>query len=789
MLSSYDEQIVRRDAHVPGLRLLFDPSAFLATLQGRCPDLRATRAQPWYVRYKPGTSCLAAFTVETARGPVEMYGKAYQQEDRPKLEKALAAINNEKLARPPSLPTPVVFEEAATIVRFFPDDGEITAMADLANPVELAELLGKVMPEHFDCAGCTARRLAYKPERRFVAQLIAGDGTPRAVLKLCSPGAFARMSRNAKVIESGRVLRVGRRLGRSERHSALAMEWIEGDLLADQLSRDNFDLQRVRAVGEALAELHEHPTEKLSRADSRQAEAEKLGAIANAVAHAHPRAADRVQSLAARVAEWLLKQPTVERAIHGDFYAEQILLQNGATVALLDLDEVRCGDPAVDLANFAAHLERHALTGRFNVHQVQPVMSALRKGYADAGGLAADEELGMYTALCLLRLTPQPFRTRQLDWPRQIEALLERVEALCEAAPNAPSDVIGKGTRWRSSDVVVADHESPANDPAIPFLRRALDQAEVQQELDHGLVRPNGAGESLLLRAIRVIRHKAGRRCIVEYDVERRSGEMVTLVGKIRAKGLDESTFSLNLFLRQSGFDETAPDGVAVPEPVGVIPAFRMWLQHKVQGDTATDLVEGELGVVTSRKLAEVAAKLHHARLPSRRRHTVGDELRILNERLATVRQAKPQWEARLHRLLGACEQLAEQLPAPVECGIHRDYYPGQVIIDGSRAYLLDLDMYCQGDPALDVGNCIAHLIESALRTAGSPTAWADREAAFVDRYTELAGQDCRGAADIYATLALVRHIHISTQFPDRALFTESILSLCERRLHITQDR
>ena len=34
---------------------------------------------------------------------------------------------------------------------------------------------------------------------------------------------------------------------------------------------------------------------------------------------------------------------------------------------------------------------------------------------------------------------------------------------------------------------------------------------------------------------------------------------------------------------------------------------------------------------------------------------------------------------------------------------IHRDFYPDQVLVDGARVYLLDLDLYSLGEPPLDV--------------------------------------------------------------------------------------
>src|SRR5207253_690013 len=141
---------------------------------------------------------------------------------------------------------------------------------------------------------------------------------------------------------------------------------------------------------------------------------------------------------------------------------------------------------------------------------------------------------------------------------------------------------------------------------------------------------------------------------------------------------------------------------------------------------------------------------------------TITDEIRILHERLELVGQAQPQLDARLRRILTDCERLAAFVRPRAFAGIHRDFYPDQILVDGGRIYLLDLDLYCEGDPALDIGNFIAHLSEYSLRTYGDPARLAHLERAIYARFAELTDPSTLAAVDIYAQLSLVRHIHIS---------------------------
>jgi len=163
----------------------------------------------------------------------------------------------------------------------------------------------------------------------------------------------------------------------------------------------------------------------------------------------------------------------------------------------------------------------------------------------------------------------------------------------------------------------------------------------------------------------------------------------------------------------------------------------------------------------------------------------MADEMRILHEHLPRVAETRPELGSRITRLLEACDRLGAAVPTPRQCGIHRDFYPEQVMVDGARLYLLDFDLYCQGDPALDVGNFLGHLIEISLRYFGHAQALVDREQAMEERFVELAGPSTRAAIKAYTLLTLVRHIYLSSQFPERKALTEPLLALCEQRLDL----
>lgn len=331
-----------------------------------------------------------------------------------------------------------------------------------------------------------------------------------------------------------------------------------------------------------------------------------------------------------------------------------------------------------------------------------------------------------------------------------------------------------------ASNVLVSDPFNSVADPKMPFLSKAIDPVRVQENLTKSL---SCARRDIELHAIRVIRHKPGRRCAIAYELTHKTQPLV-IIGKARAKGLDRHSYELQRSLWNAGFAENSADGISVPEPIGIIPEWQMWLQKKVPGTVATNLLAGAEGISLASKIAEAVHKLHQTGIVPRRCHTMADELSILHDRLPKVAQQFPQWEKQLERILEKCDRLGASTPELKQCSIHRDFYGDQILVNGDRLYLIDFDLYCQGNPALDLGNFIGHITEYSLRIFGNPDALADRETAMEERFVRFHGEAVRQAIQSYAALTLVRHIYISTQIGDRRPFTPMLLELCKKRFH-----
>ena len=765
MLSAHDAELVGRDRGVPGLAVLLDTDAFLELLSQEFPDLSGAGVVVTYVRYKPGTSCLCAYRIVAGGRVHDVYAKAFRSGRPEKLRHWRAAAEADR-----GDPGRRLNQRWHVGISRFPDDRRLKALWRLQDAAMRDRVLAKVFEGDGHRRFDSLVTLRYKPERRYVASLTE-DGAPAAVLKMYDGPGYDDARARARLFSGGDSLQVARLAGESAADRILAFDWVAGRSLHEELTRG--DVVAAEIAGVALGELHDHDlarsmdvqTNPVSRA---------VHDAAGSVAAVQPALADAARALAGSIASLLDESPQSLRPGHGDFYAEQVIVA-GNRAAVLDFDRAGLAHPAADLGTFAAHARRDAMRASHASGDPAAAEGAVLAGYTRSRQAPPLAQIRAYTAAALLRLAPEPFRRREDGWPEATAALLEQAARLLEPR-RLPSR---ERAASPAGDAVVYDAPALASDPTWAFLRDALDPRAAPRHLAPSLARADAT--EAILREIRVSRHKPGRRCIVEYAFETSGAPHgLVILGKSRIKGLAANGHFALESLWDAGF-RPSRSPVCVPQPLGAIPAWRMTLQRKVKGDPASAGLAGPDGAAIAARAAEAIHLLHTKGIAPIRAHTVGDELRILRERLSQLVELFG--PARIQALLYNCVRIAAQLPRCRPRPVHRDFYPAHVLVDGERLWLIDLDLYSAGDPALDAGNFLAHMIEERLRREGTADGLSDTESAFESRYAQLAESHVVPAIRIYTTLSLTRHVHLSTQYPERLHTTEALLELCERRL------
>jgi aminoglycoside phosphotransferase (APT) family kinase protein len=592
-------------------------------------------------------------------------------------------------------------------------------------------------------------------------------GQPRAVCKFYGEIDFADARSKSKWIGPGDVLRVAPRLGRSDGRQALFFGWRAGRLLSEAVLEPSFDAAELIRVGVALAELHRQRIPRLPFV-ARPAEAQSLLESGDLLAFLLPKTSERLLNTARTLAACIGGWPQRDATTHGDFYAKQVLLHGDGGVTLLDFDEAGRGDPLSDLGTFLAHVEREVICGRLTVGRRDEILAALLEGYLTTAAGMDTRNLELYIAAKLFARMPHFFRTCDPHWTALTVQSLARVESL-----------LG-GRRWTHSKMEADPWRGRGMDEKMSTLSRAIDPVQAGPLLKSALREYDPDIARLRVRAVRLRRHKPGRRALIEYAIECRhtdgSRESLTLLGKLRRRGVDLENLRLIKQLVSDGFSADSTDGISIPQVLGQVPELALWLQQKVGGRSAAELFATAQGSSVARRAADAVCKLHRCQPPLRRTHSIADELTLLRVRLEVVATQRPAWKGRLEKLFEVCARLAENLAVVAPRPIHRDFYHDHILLEGKRVWLVDLDLLCAGDPALDAGNFIGHLIEWSVRAPAERPFLKTAADSFTKRFLEHSGKGTAEAVRVYTTLTLARHIFISTQFSPRAPFTETIL-------------
>ncbi|RMF21911.1 MAG: hypothetical protein D6760_08480, partial [Deltaproteobacteria bacterium] len=217
------------------------------------------------------------------------------------------------------------------------------------------------------------------------------------------------------------------------------------------------------------------------------------------------------------------------------------------------------------------------------------------------------------------------------------------------------------------------------------------------------------------------IREKDGRVCYGKVAVESR--------GAGRGYRLHETAYKA-LAARDS-FLRVAPPR-AYLEPLG------MAVVDGVEGTRYHDLLRSGDDVQDATSLvARASFELH--RLDVRwtdRTYNVTEEMALVASWVDLVSELYPDLSYGLRRWH---EYLL--IDPPPDCSaravLHRDFYDKQVLLDGDRPVLLDMDTVCAGDAELDVGNFRAHLYLRGLQW-GRDDRFVGLEHAFVRAYPGL---------------------------------------------------
>ena len=465
---------VPHDARLSGLPQLLDTAAVRERLNAAGAQVEG--GQVYYLRYKPGTSCIAAYQftrTDPTTGeevPAVFYGKCATRDS---FEVAYEKVRAHRwLTTSPGAPV-IPHEEGKTLFFTFPNDVKLVALRSLATPRRLRRFMRPYLPDHpatewrLPQARLTTEVVRYKPERRAVMRSIARAvheetgrrEKVRVYWRVYRDGQVAEMFRRLRFLKAASAserLAVPAPLGFDPKRQVLLTEAVEGQPLGESL-RTERRASAAESPWPVLAYLHgprahtqaESPVSAVQRtaaalaylhglADSRlpsvRPEAHLAHALetANMLAALSPELGREAGQIRARLQQTMPDMDGAASLLHGDFYHDQVLVTD-ERIGFVDFDRSHMGSRLEDVGNFLAHLTMSKLEGR--LREPAELADAFVGSYGRARGeRVSPRDLAWWTALSLLSLSTDPFRRFEPDWPAKIGAILAAAGESCASA-------------------------------------------------------------------------------------------------------------------------------------------------------------------------------------------------------------------------------------------------------------------------------------------------------------------------------------------------------------------
>jgi len=265
-----------------------------------------------------------------------------------------------------------------------------------------------------------------------------------------------------------------------------------------------------------------------------------------------------------------------------------------------------------------------------------------------------------------------------------------------------------------------------ALDPALPSLTAALDATVMADRLG-ALLAPGVVGSGWRVVGIELLKHKPGRRCALAYTVEGLESRR-----RFFAKTFKNDRGAAILEHTKRIAEALGREKIFVPRPIGYLPELRMLVTEFVEGRSlATALYDGDSDEPAQR-MAQAAARLHGCGVRGLRPWATSDELEITARWVAELDGDR---QRRAMVLMNGLNDRKVQSSRHDHLPIHRDFYPDQIMdADGDTA-VLDLDDVRGGDPAVDLGNFLAHLTLRSLQFPKTYTGCRRARSVFLRSY------------------------------------------------------
>lgn len=315
-------------------------------------------------------------------------------------------------------------------------------------------------------------------------------------------------------------------------------------------------------------------------------------------------------------------------------------------------------------------------------------------------------------------------------------------------------------------------------DRRLPSLPVAADGRRVAPVLESVLA---AQGEKIRHVVVRPMRYKPQRKCMFRYEITWYAPTAAPKIvyGKVARNRTFAQTCTILRQIRVAAQEIT----FTLPESLGVVPELCLELFSEVPGLPLADLSAADTFSAHCAATAQALRQFHALPVSMDQRWDVAAKLPRLAADAAGLTQLLPGQAKRIGMLQSELSVRLQATETKQLTLIHRDFHGTNVLVDGNRIGLIDLEDCAVGDPAEDLGSMCAYLSRLAAERPTQAAALRQGREMFVQAYGDNFGDRVRTHTALYCffqALQQLRHPHVKERYSN----AETLLMECQEILH-----
>lgn len=322
------------------------------------PGQHAEESAIDYVVYTPGKKCLVSCSFRVrGHGPHETQAALV----------SLAA--GDQLRRRRLSPAAIFVPSEHCLVELFPVDWNLPSLPDALSATHMTAVLNDVRDA--DYVWADPQVLHYRPHRRCVMRYQRSgpvDDGADVFVKVYPPGSkaaeAAAVMAELRPSAAQEGLNIPQPLGVSDAVSSLLMDRARGSSMNEmmRMAGSQREAEAISGlVAGALTTLHSLPRSSDGAPRTLTSEMNRSRRHLDGLRIIVPELGHEVASMFDTISGFLDRFPTeLVPVCHGDFTLNQLLCE-GEDVSMVDFDRVSAGDPALDVGNLMAKLDRDTM--------------------------------------------------------------------------------------------------------------------------------------------------------------------------------------------------------------------------------------------------------------------------------------------------------------------------------------------------------------------------------------------------------------------------------------------